>query len=79
MADQSAARPKWIPIYENRHFESQGKEHTTKWSSEIFDDGPGKTISCIFVNTNAPDPQNLCKILILRNLTVSFVQQYYTC
>lgn len=40
MADQSAARPKWIPIYENRHFESQGKEHTTKWSSEIFDDGP---------------------------------------
>lgn len=40
MADQSSARPKWIPCYEERKFESQGKEHTTKWSSEIFTDGP---------------------------------------
>ena len=40
MADQSAARPKWIPCYEDRNFEAQGKQHTTKWSSEIFNDGP---------------------------------------
>lgn len=40
MADQSAARPKWIPCYEDRNFEAQGKQHTTKWSSEIFTDGP---------------------------------------
>ena len=37
MADQSSARPKWIPCYERREFQSQGKEHTTKWSSVIFD------------------------------------------
>lgn len=37
MADQSSARPKWIPCYEHREFKSQGKEHTTKWSSTIFD------------------------------------------
>lgn len=40
MADQSAARPKWIPVYEHRAFESQGKEHTSKWSTEIFSEGP---------------------------------------
>lgn len=40
MADQSAARPKWIPCYDQRVFETQGKEHTTKWSSEIFPDAP---------------------------------------
>ena len=40
MADQSASRPKWIPVYEHRSFESQGKEHTSKWSTEIFSDGP---------------------------------------
>ena len=40
MADQSAARPKWIPIYEERSFPAQDKEHTTKWSSEIFANGP---------------------------------------
>jgi len=40
MADQSSSRPKWIPAYEHRKFESSGKEHTTKWSSEIFKDGP---------------------------------------
>lgn len=36
MADQSASRPKWIPVYEHRSFESSGKEHTSKWSSEVF-------------------------------------------
>lgn len=34
MADQSAARPKWIPNYESRN--SNSREHITKWSSEIF-------------------------------------------
>ena len=43
MADQSSARPKWIPCYDRREFQSQGKEHTTKWSSEIFVDGPAVT------------------------------------
>ena len=40
MADQSSSRPKWIPTYEQRNFESMGKEHTTKWSSSIFSEGP---------------------------------------
>jgi hypothetical protein len=40
MADQSASRPKWIPVYEERKFEASGKEHTSKWSSEIFANGP---------------------------------------
>ncbi|KAL3790314.1 hypothetical protein HJC23_002940 [Cyclotella cryptica] len=39
MADQSSSRPKWIPVYDHRAFQS-GKEHTSKWSSEIFTDGP---------------------------------------
>lgn len=43
MADQSASRPKWIPAYEHRAFESNGKEHTTKWSTEIFSNGPAVT------------------------------------
>lgn len=43
MADQSSARPKWIPCYDRREFQSQGKEHTTKWSSEIFTEGPAVT------------------------------------
>lgn len=43
MADQSASRPKWIPSYEHRAFESSGKEHTSKWSSEIFVNGPAVT------------------------------------
>ena len=37
MADQSASRPKWIPVYEERVFANQGKEHTAKWRSSIFD------------------------------------------
>lgn len=40
MADQSSSRPKWIPVYESREFETLGKQHTSKWSSEIFTDGP---------------------------------------
>ena len=39
MADQSASRPKWIPVYEERVFEGQGKEHTAKWKTEIFPEG----------------------------------------
>ena len=37
MADQSAARPKWIPSYVARTI--NGKDHTTKWSSELFGEG----------------------------------------
>ena len=40
MADQSAARPKWIPSYEHREFESMGKEHSSSWSREIFESRP---------------------------------------
>ena len=43
MADQSASRPKWIPVYEERSFEGQNKEHKTKWSTEIFSNGPSVT------------------------------------
>mmetsp|Transcript_14095 Transcript_14095/g.20627 ORF Transcript_14095/g.20627 Transcript_14095/m.20627 type:complete len:221 (+) Transcript_14095:1268-1930(+) len=43
MADQSAARPKWIPSYDERKFESSGKEHVTAWSTDIFTDGPAVT------------------------------------
>jgi len=41
MADQSAARPKWIPSYEARN--SNNRDHVTKWSSELFVDGPAVT------------------------------------
>lgn len=41
MADQTAARPKWIPAYETRS--ANGKEHTTKWSNGIFENGPAVT------------------------------------
>ena len=43
MADQSAARPKWIPSYDERKFESSGKEHVTSWGTDIFTDGPAVT------------------------------------
>ena len=43
MADQSSSRPKWIPVYESREFEALGKQHTTKWSNEIFIKGPAVT------------------------------------
>ena len=51
MADQSAARPKWIPAYVSRTI--NGKEHTTKWSSELF--APGET---------AVDQATFCDTLI---------------
>jgi len=35
MADQSAARPKWIPSYTKR---TGVKEHTSVWSTVLFDD-----------------------------------------
>ena len=34
MADQTAARPKWIPHYDVRVMNT--KQHTTKWSSNLF-------------------------------------------
>lgn len=37
MADQSAARPKWIPSYVSRSI--NGKEHNTKWSCELYQEG----------------------------------------
>jgi len=42
MADQSAARPKWIPNYVERNG-ANGKRHVTKWSTELFakQDGDG--------------------------------------
>jgi hypothetical protein len=43
MADQSASRPKWIPVYDERKFEAMGKEHASKWSTGIFTDGPAVT------------------------------------
>jgi len=43
MADQSSARPKWIPCYDRRVFEAQGKDHTAKWNGDIFVDGPAVT------------------------------------
>jgi hypothetical protein len=41
MADQTAARPKWIPAYETRS--ANNRDHTTKWSNEIFENGPAVT------------------------------------
>ena len=43
MAEQSASRPKWICGYDERNFEASGKEHSSKWSMEIFKDGPAVT------------------------------------
>jgi hypothetical protein len=40
MADQSSSRPKWIPSYSTRKFDSLNKEHTTMWSEQIFTNGP---------------------------------------
>lgn len=37
MADQTAARPKWIPNYETRN--SNNREHVTVWSTGIFANG----------------------------------------
>jgi hypothetical protein len=38
MADQSSARPKWIPSYEARA--NTDREHATKWSTTFFADSP---------------------------------------
>jgi hypothetical protein len=43
MADQSSSRPKWIPVYEERSFANLDKEHKSKWSTEIFVNGPAVT------------------------------------
>ena len=43
MADQSASRPKWICAYDARNFEASGKQHSSKWSMEIFQNGPAVT------------------------------------
>lgn len=43
MTDQSASRPKWIPAYDDRNFEASGKQHTSKWSTDIFKNGPAVT------------------------------------
>ena len=50
MADQSAARPKWIPIYEERVFSGQGKEHISKWNTGIFVDGKDSVTKEEFVD-----------------------------
>lgn len=39
MTDQTASRPKWICSYDDRSFESSGKEHESKWSLELYKDG----------------------------------------
>lgn len=36
MADQSASRPKWIPVYASKNFAGQNKEHIAKWKTGIF-------------------------------------------
>jgi hypothetical protein len=36
MPDQSASRPKWIPVYEKKIFKGQGKKQIAKWNTEIF-------------------------------------------
>uniref|UniRef100_A0A7S1BSE0 Uncharacterized protein n=1 Tax=Corethron hystrix TaxID=216773 RepID=A0A7S1BSE0_9STRA len=43
MSEMSAARPKWIPCYEKREQPANNKEHTTKWSADIFGEGPAVT------------------------------------
>jgi hypothetical protein len=64
MADQSASRPKWIPVYEERYFSGQNKEHKAKWSTEIFTDGPSVTkeefVNAIVEMEYAPP----CKLLL---------------
>jgi hypothetical protein len=42
MADQSSARPKWIPAYSAREG-ANGKKHETKWSVELFGKNEGLT------------------------------------
>mmetsp|Transcript_39410 Transcript_39410/g.92048 ORF Transcript_39410/g.92048 Transcript_39410/m.92048 type:complete len:215 (+) Transcript_39410:77-721(+) len=49
MSEMSAARPKWIPCYEKREQPANNKEHTTKWSADIFGEGPGESSAWYFV------------------------------
>jgi hypothetical protein len=39
MADQSSARPKWIPAYRHRSG-ANGRDHTSIWSAELFTNRP---------------------------------------
>jgi len=41
MADQSAARPKWIPSYTARKNANNNQVHETKWSTQLFVDSDG--------------------------------------
>mmetsp|Transcript_14295 Transcript_14295/g.28529 ORF Transcript_14295/g.28529 Transcript_14295/m.28529 type:complete len:143 (-) Transcript_14295:110-538(-) len=41
MSEMNAARPKWIPCYEQRS-QDGGKEHSSKWSDEIFGESMGR-------------------------------------
>lgn len=50
VAEQSASRPKWIPSYIERSFESSGKEHVSKWSLDIFPDTATKITKDEFVD-----------------------------
>jgi len=43
MADQTSSRPKWVCGYDERKFESSGKEHASKWGTDIFTSGPAVT------------------------------------
>jgi len=43
MTDQSSSRPKWVCAYDERNFEASGKQHSSKWSLEIFTNGPAVT------------------------------------
>ena len=45
MADQSASRPKWIPVYEDRVFANANKEHVAKWKIGLFGTGDGDAAS----------------------------------
>ena len=45
MADQSASRPKWVPIYEKRSYNEN--DHVTSWSTGVFTDGPGELCSIL--------------------------------
>ena len=47
MADQSSARPKWIPNYSVR--EANGNRHETKWSVGLFPDSSEKIDANQFV------------------------------
>jgi hypothetical protein len=45
MPDQSASRPKWIPVYTKKWFKGQGKRQNAKWNTEIFGDSDETSVS----------------------------------